>query len=106
MNLATNYTTAQAVEAYERGEFPVPIRPGTKRPFDPDWPTLRYGSADDVRTLFEQEKSNLGIALGTPSGGLVDIDLDHAKALTAAEVFLSGTRSEEHTSELQSLMRI
>ena len=91
MNLGSNDTTAQAVEAYERGYIPVPIRPGTKRPFDPDWPTLRYGSADDVRTLFEQEKSNLGIALGTPSGGLVDIDLDHAKALTAAEVFLSGT---------------
>src|SRR3546814_19638962 len=36
VNLASNDTTAQAVEAYERGYVPVPIRPGTKRPFDPD----------------------------------------------------------------------
>jgi len=69
----------------------VPIRPGTKRPFDPNWTTLTYGSAADVRTLFAQEPSNLGIALGAPSGGLVDVDIDHAKGLTAAQVFLRGT---------------
>lgn len=91
MNLGSNDTTAHAVEAYERGYVPVPVRPGTKRPFDPNWTTLTYGSAADVRLLFEQEPSNLGIALGSPSGGLVDVDIDHAKGLTAAQVFLRGT---------------
>jgi bifunctional DNA primase/polymerase-like protein/AAA domain-containing protein len=91
VNLGSNDTTAHAVEAYERGYVPVPVRPGTKRPFDPNWTTLTYGSAADVRLLFEQEPSNLGIALGSPSGGLVDVDIDHAKGLTAAQVFLRGT---------------
>ena len=91
MNLGFQGTTDSAVEAYERGYVPVPVRPGTKRPFDANWPSIRYESAADVRLLFDQEKSNLGIALGAPSGGLVDIDIDHAKGLTAAEVFLRGT---------------
>lgn len=91
MNLGPEGTTASALEAYERGYVPVPVRPGTKRPFDANWTDLRYESAEQVRSLFEQEPSNLGIALGAPSGGLVDVDLDHTKALTAAQVFLRGT---------------
>lgn len=91
MNLGPEGTTASALEAYERGYVPVPVRPGTKRPFDANWTDLHYESAEQVRDLFEQEPSNLGIALGAPSGGLVDVDLDHTKALTAAQVFLRGT---------------
>lgn len=91
MNLDHQTTIAHAVEAYERGYTPIPVRPGTKRPFDANWTTLRYESEQQVRTLFEQEQSNLGIALGAPSSGLVDVDLDHTKALTAAQVFLRGS---------------
>lgn len=91
MNLGSESTIASAVEAYERGYVPVPVRPGTKRPFDANWTSLRYESAQQVRDLFEQEPSSLGVALGAPSGGLVDVDLDHTKALTAAQVFLRGT---------------
>lgn len=91
MNLGSEGTTASAVEAYERGYVPVPVRPGTKRPFDANWTSLRYESAEQVRSLFDQEPSGLGVALGAPSGGLVDVDLDHTKALTAAQIFLRGT---------------
>lgn len=91
MNLGSKDITAHAVETYERGYVPIPIKPGTKRPFDAAWPTLRYDSAAEVKSMFDQEPSNLGVALGTPSGGLVDVDIDHVKGLAAAEVFLRGT---------------
>src|SRR3546814_15846795 len=85
MTLGRETTIDHAIEAYERGYTPIPVRPGTKRPFDANWTALRYASVEEVRTLFSQEESSLGGALGTPSGGLVDVDLDHTKALTAAQ---------------------
>jgi len=91
MNLSRETTIKSAVEAYERGYTPVPVRPGTKRPFDSAWTALHYDSAEQVRTAFGAEDSSLGIALGSPSGGLVDVDIDHPKALTAAQIFLRGT---------------
>lgn len=91
MTLGRETTIDHAIEAYERGYVPIPVRPGTKRPFDANWTALRYESVEEVRTLFSQEESSLGVALGAPSGGLVDVDLDHTKALTAAQVFLRGT---------------
>ena len=91
MNLNRENTIDHAVEAYERGYTPIPIRPGTKRPFDPSWTALHYDSVEQVRTAFAAEPCSLGVALGRQSGGLVDVDLDHPKAMTAAQIFLRGT---------------
>jgi len=86
-----------AVEAFEMGYTPIPITPGEKRPAIPQWTRVSYDTADDVRLMFKNAESeagaevNIGLALGEASGGLVDVDLDHPKALRLRDLFLPPT---------------
>lgn len=80
--------TLDAALAYRRtrGWQPVLIRPGSKRPQLGAWQKLRP-TDDELRTWFARP-ANVGIALGEPSGWLVDVDIDAPDALPLAPRFL------------------
>jgi hypothetical protein len=73
----------------EQGQQPVPVPPGRKGPHLPGWQDLRVtpGQVDD---LFDP-RGNIGVLLGEPSGGLVDVDLDSPEARRAARHLLPPT---------------
>lgn len=74
---------------HARGFAVVPMPYGQKRPVTPGWQDLRL-DVTGIRTAFGRP-SNVGVVLGTPSGGLVDIDLDGPKAQALGHVFLPRT---------------
>lgn len=84
-----------AVQAKIFGYQPVPIRDGDKRPYGSGWTHLRWETEEQVRTSFgqwaEQGAGGVGLLLGEPSGGLVDVDLDHPKAIRMRDYFLPPT---------------
>lgn len=93
-------TMQSALEAFRRGWIPLPVRPNQKIPTLPKWATISYESEQEVietftsaAETFKCEISDLGLSLvlGEPSGGLVDIDLDHPKALRLRDLFLPRT---------------
>jgi hypothetical protein len=68
----------------------VPVGHRQKRPIDAAWQTLRIKEYD-LPGFFNGHPQNIGVLLGDPSGGLVDIDLDCNEVLELAPVFLPGT---------------
>ncbi len=83
MSFNTGKSTLSAATAYlKRGWLPVPIPAGTKAPLLTGWQSLRLKEAD-LHGHFEQG-ANIGLLLGEPSGGLVDVDIDHPSALRLA----------------------
>lgn len=88
-----------AVKAVKRGWQPVPIKQGSKMPGTPGWTRLQWEDTPEglekVEQDFTQWKAegftNLGLLLGEPSGGLVDIDLDHPKTNRLKRHFLPPT---------------
>ena len=67
-----------------RGWRPVPIQPGKKTPALKEWPQLRL-EVDQVPEVFASS-NNIGLLLGVPSNGLVDIDFDHPIARALAHL--------------------
>lgn len=84
-----------AVQAFRRGYSPVAIYAGHKRPYGAGWANLVWDSEEQVKASFEQwtEKGapGVGLMLGRPSQGLVDVDLDHPKARRLRDHFLPPT---------------
>ena len=79
-----------AARAYlAAGYSPIPIRPRSKKPFSDEWQNIRL-TRDELAANFLPD-TNVGIILGEPSGGLVDVDLDTANALKLAPHFLPPT---------------
>lgn len=78
-----------AREYYGRGWQPIPVAFKGKRAILPNWSRVRL-SADDLEQHFLGER-NIGVLLGEPSGGLVDVDLDHPVAVQLAPHFLGHT---------------
>mgnify|MGYP005843968371 CR=1 FL=1 len=75
---------------YERRGFAViPVPYGTKKPVAKGWRNMRL-SAEDLPHCVSH-RSNVGVLLGSPSGGLIDVDLDSREALTMADLFLPPT---------------
>jgi hypothetical protein len=72
-----------------RGWAVTPVRPRDKAPTLRDWPS-RTVSAADAPDLFGADE-NIGVRLGTPSGDLVDIDLDCDEAVEFAPSILPAT---------------
>ena len=66
----------------ERGWVAIPIPRESKKPTLSGWQdrTLQDVDADEDFA----DNDNLGVVLGDPSGGLVDIDLDCPEAIRAA----------------------
>lgn len=90
----------QALDAFERGWTPLPIRSGSKTPAVSGWSGITYETADDVRKVFlnaadfhkeSLDSFGLSVSLGEASNGLVDVDLDHPKALRLRDLFLPHT---------------
>lgn len=70
----------EAARAYLRkGWYPVPIPAGNKGPVLPGWQQLRITEAEVSRHFGGAR--NIGLLLGSPSSGLIDVDVDHAMAL-------------------------
>lgn len=85
-----------AVEAFHQGYVPIPIRSREKRPHEAGWGGRRWATGKDVEQAFiawiaDGEATNVGLLLGEPSGGLIDIDLDHALALRLRSYWLPPT---------------
>lgn len=80
---------AAAREYRRKGWRVIPIARGGKRPQLPDWPQLRL----DIEKLpkFFSKGCGIGILLGAPSGGLVDVDLDTPQAAELARLYLPAT---------------
>ncbi len=76
--------TQAALDAFDRGYQPIPIRDRDKIPSRAGWNNLRWSERDGTERSFdtfrEEGASNIGLLLGKPSGGLIDIDIDSAKA--------------------------
>lgn len=92
-------TTASsaAIEAHRLGWVPVPIVGKQKRPALPAWQHQEYTDEAAVEETFKAAQQahddpiGIGLVLGEPSGGLVDVDLDHPKALRLKDLFLPHT---------------
>ena len=85
-------TSWEAARHYlARGILPVPIPPRKKKAVLERWEEMRP-TAEDLPGLFpEGQHLNVGLLLGEPSAGLVDVDLDSAEAVRAAPYLLPST---------------
>lgn len=94
-NPSVSESSRTALRAWERGWQPIPIRDGDKRPHGSAWGDLRFEDETGLTTDFDQwaisGASGVGLLLGEPSGGLVDVDLDHPKAVRMRDHFLPPT---------------
>jgi putative DNA primase/helicase len=81
-------TALEAAGRYtERRWAVIPVPYKQKGPALPAWQSLRL-TAEDLPHHFGVTEQNIGVLLGEPSGGLVDIDLDSPEAAALAEHFL------------------
>lgn len=83
------YLAAWAREYLQRGWQPVPIPAGSKGPVAFNWQHLRV-MPETVMSEF-LGAGNIGLLLGSPSGHLVDVDLDCPEAKELADQFLPPT---------------
>lgn len=92
----TSLMTASSLEAarnyVRRGWCVVPVPFKQKRPVIKGWEQLRLAESD-LDVYFDQP-ANLGLILGEPSGGLVDVDLDCAEARELADKYLPATTAK------------
>jgi hypothetical protein len=80
-----------AAEHYaQRGWSVIPIPHRSKNPGFEGWQLLRL-TADTIHNHFNGQPRNIGVLLGEPSGWLVDVDLDHPRAVELAAQFLPPT---------------
>ena len=76
-----------------RGYAVVPIPAGKKSPTGDEWQRLRI-TENDLPRFFCGGPRNVGVLLGEPSNGLVDVDLDVPEAELLADEFLPKTPAE------------
>jgi hypothetical protein len=69
---------------------PIPVPWAKKRPTLEGWQNLRLNK-DDLPGYFRDGRMNVGILLGQPSRGLIDVDLDCPEAIALAPEFLPPT---------------
>jgi hypothetical protein len=84
--------TREAARYYrEQSRQPIPLPFKTKKPTLKGWEALRP-TVEDLDQLFPEGKpANIGLLLGEPSNGLIDIDLDCREAVAAAPLLLPPT---------------
>lgn len=90
-----------AIQYIGRGWSPIPIPYRSKKPTLPGWNERRLTNTDAPR-YFREADQNIGVLLGAPSGGLVDIDLDSPEALALAPFVLPQTATFGRASTPQS----
>lgn len=79
-----------AQQYVELGFCVIPINWRSKKATLEGWPQLRL-KPDDLPRYFDGRPLNIGVLLGEPSGGLVDVDLDSAEAVALGPTFLPAT---------------
>jgi putative DNA primase/helicase len=87
-----NPSLIAALDYRARGFTPLPVPFKTKEPILDEWQNLRWQSDDELRLQFSQ-RCNVGILCGQPSGGLIDVDLDHPLAVELAPAYLPPTQA-------------
>lgn len=95
-------STEAALQAISRGFTPIAVRDRMKIPLDTGWQHTRWESSEEglaeARRYFEAAKENgagnISLLPGKPSGGLVDIDLDHPLAIRLRDYFLPPSAME------------
>jgi hypothetical protein len=78
-----------AIDYLSRGWMPIPLPHGSKNPNRKGWQNERW-SRDELPHRFNNGQ-NVGLLLGEPSSGLVDVDLDCPKAIAIADELLPAT---------------
>jgi putative DNA primase/helicase len=73
----------------EAGFCPIPVHPNDKLPINKGWPSLRIPFEQLGQYFFGDR--NVGVVLGDPSNGLVDVDLDSDEAIRLAPHLLPHT---------------
>lgn len=73
-----------------RGLAPIPVHACSKKPSCTGWPSLRL-TPDTLAEHFKGASGNVGVAFGEPSGWIIDVDLDHPRAVELADSFLPHT---------------
>jgi hypothetical protein len=81
-----------ARDYFGRGWMPIPVPHKSKKPRGNAWQESTF-TADDLPAHFNGRPQNVGVLTGTPSGGLVDVDLDAIEAVRAAASILPPTGS-------------
>ena len=83
--------TRAAAEQYAKcGWSVIPIPHRSKNPGLKGWERMRL-TADSLDDHFNGRPQNVGVLLGEPSGWLIDVDLDHPRAVELAPQFLPTT---------------
>jgi len=82
LETATQYTL--------RGWSVIPVPYQSKKPVIPAWQRLRLKEPNLPR-YFNGAPQNVGILTGEPSGWLIDVDLDHMRAVELADKYLPPT---------------
>jgi len=92
LNASTTDTTIAAAQRYiQRGWSVIPIPHRSKRCKAKGWQKWRI-KLDELDRWFPAGKPrNLSVLLGEPSGWLIDVDLDHLKAIELAPKYLPPT---------------
>jgi hypothetical protein len=75
----------------KRGWMPIPIPHKGKGPKDKGWQELRLTEETLEQHFPSGNPVNVGLLLGEPSGGLVDVDLDCEEAVDVAPLLLPPT---------------
>ncbi len=73
-----------------RGWSVIPVPHRSKNPGFDGWQLLRL-TTETLHDHFNGQPQNIGVLLGEPSGWLVDVDLDHPRAVELAAQFLPPT---------------
>ena len=74
----------------QRGWSVIPVPHRSKNPGFNGWEQLRLRD-DTIGNHFNGQPQNIGVLLGEPSGWLIDVDLDHPRAVELAPEFLPPT---------------
>lgn len=85
-----NTSISDAARHYQSlGFVPIPVEPKSKIPSEANWPTSTI-TWHNIELAFGRDR-NIGILLGEPSKGLIDVDLDCEQARQLAAHFLAKT---------------
>jgi hypothetical protein len=82
---------AAALNYLARGFSIVPVHKGGKKPIGKAWQNTRMAAGEVQRHFPAGKGRNIGLLTGSPSGGLVDIDLDCLEAIIVADSLLPPT---------------
>jgi hypothetical protein len=84
-------TLEQAYRLLHRGYAPIDVPYRSKKPSDREgWQNERW-TAEELPLRFNGVPKNIGVLVGTPSGGRVDVDLDATEVLALADLVLPPT---------------